>query len=189
MPSFIPYPIYTFYLVCCCAYTICVPGKAFYQHFVCWAWWRTGGWRTVKSGGLVSVEELCPRGSIYTSKSLWATPDSFLGSVTFLSSKSDEVLGHLLIFADDTLLGGKSQILDDLIMSQKDVDSLWDRLPRTELCPSVLGVTAVLTAPPWQRKEKPPPPHPWWCEPGDEERVESQDFELMPSSVKARHVV
>lgn len=70
----IPNPMHTFYLVSC-AHTICVLGKALYQPSICWAWWGTGDWRTVKSGEFVSVEGLCPRGSIYR---------SFQGSVTFL---------------------------------------------------------------------------------------------------------
>lgn len=63
------------------------------------------------------------------------------------------------LWMDDRLLGGKGHTLNDLIMSQKDTDSLQDGLPRTELCPSVFRVSAVRTAPPWERKQKPPPSH------------------------------
>lgn len=122
---------------------------------------------------------------MYRPKSLWAVPDSFL-----FSSISNEVLEHLLIiFVDDTLLGGKRQTSDDLIMSQKDVDSLQDRLPETELCPSALGVSAVLTAPPWQQERKPRLSHCGDVGQVDKEQVEIQNSELTPSSVKARNIM
>lgn len=40
---------------------------------------------------------------------------------------------------------GKADTSDDLILSQRDLDSLHDGVPGTELCPSVLGASAVLS--------------------------------------------